>query len=200
MKTKPALFIDFNGTLCHDTFWRSLESELRKKVARYIFDANKEITDDWMRGMFTSEDIHQKLVKDLNIDHEFLWNVFVEDCRTMFIEKSMLERVAKLRDRYTVVLVTDDMDCFDRFTVPTLGLRAHFDRIVNSYNEKMLKNDNGGKLFLDVATRVGSPLSESFLIDDSMKTCETFQNLGGKSFLVTAEKPLSHWLDLLTST
>ena len=150
-----------------------------------------------MRGVYTSEDIHQKLVEDLKINYEFLWNIFVEDCRTMFVEKSVLGKIAKLRDRYITVLITDNMDCFDRFTVPALGMDACFDYIVNSYNEKMSKNDNGGKLFLDISARIGGMLPESILIDNSPKTCEIFQKLGGRSFWVTAEKPLSLWLDLI---
>ena len=192
---KSALFVDFDGTLCHDKFWRSLEPALQEKIQEYLFGVDQEIVNDWMRGVYTSEDIHQKLVEDLKINYEFLWNIFVEDCRTMFVEKSVLGKIAKLRDRYITVLITDNMDCFDRFTIPTLGLDAHFDLIVNSYNEKTSKNDNDGKLFLGVAQRAGVALSESILIDNSRKTCEIFQKLGGRPFLVTEEKPLAFWLD-----
>ncbi|HEY4486325.1 MAG TPA: hypothetical protein VJB70_01150 [Candidatus Paceibacterota bacterium] len=194
---KSALFVDFDGTLCHDKFWRSLEPALQEKIQEYLFGVDQEIVNDWMRGVYTSEDIHQKLVEDLKINYEFLWNIFVEDCRTMFVEKSVLGKIAKLRDRYITVLITDNMDCFDRFTVPALGMDACFDYIVNSYNEKMSKNDNGGKLFLDISARIGGMLPESILIDNSPKTCEIFQKLGGRSFWVTAEKPLSLWLDLI---
>ena len=69
---KSALFVDFDGTLCHDKFWRSLEPALQEKIQEYLFGVDQEIVNDWMRGVYTSEDIHQKLVEDLKINYEFL--------------------------------------------------------------------------------------------------------------------------------
>ncbi|MEO6536562.1 MAG: hypothetical protein ABIT47_02640 [Candidatus Paceibacterota bacterium] len=194
---KPTLFIDFDGTLCHDRFWRSLEPELQDKVQNHLFISNREIVSQWMKGSFTSEEINRKLSEEIGIDFEDLWEIFVNDCKTMTIESGTLEQLRELKSLYRIVLVTDNMDSFDRFTVPALGLNNHFDKIVNSWMVKAFKNDNKGESFRKTILDGGSNIDESILIDNSTQSCEIFKELGGDSYLVTPEKSLSFWLEQL---
>ena len=90
------------------------------------------------------------------------------------------------------------MDCFDRFTVPSLELANYFDDIINSYNEKVSKKENGGELYVRVVQTNGSDISDSILIDDSKEACDLFQKRGGKSYLATIETPLSYWLETIS--
>lgn len=189
------LFIDFDGTLCHDRFWRSLDSGLMEKVQQSLFLDDKTMVSDWMNGVYTSEDINKKLANDLGVEYSFLWDVFVKDCQNMKVENAVLEQLKKLRNSYKIVLITDNMDCFDRFTVPSLKLDEYFDVIVNSFNERVSKNENEGQLFREVMERVGSNPADCILMDNSEKSCSVFEKLGGTSFLVTKEKPLAHWLE-----
>ncbi len=192
---KPILFIDFDGTLCHDRFWRSLELELQLKVQEILFSGKKERVKDWMLGKYTSEEINQILADESGVDYDTLWSVFVSDCEKMNISADVLNKINSLRDTYVVVLTTDNMDCLDRFTIPALGLDTYFDRIVNSYSEKILKDDDGGKTFQKIAEEHQSSLTHSVLIDNSLDSCQMFDSLGGKSCLVTTEKPLIYWLE-----
>jgi FMN phosphatase YigB (HAD superfamily) len=148
-----------------------------------------------MNGIHTSEDINKKLADSLGVEYGFLWDVFVKDCQNMKVEDGVLEQLKKLRNRFKIVLITDNMDCFDRFTVPSLKLDEYFDVIVNSFNERLSKNENDGQLFREVIERVGSNPIDSILMDNSEKSCSVFEKLGGTSFLVTREKPLAHWLE-----
>ncbi len=143
MKT---LLIDFDGTLCHDRFWRSLEPELSQKVQQYLFLSDKTMVKDWMNGVYTSEDINKLLSDSLGINYEFLWNLFVKDCQNMHVDETVLSRIKELRKDYKIILITDNMDCFDRFTVPALKLDDYFDAVVNSFNEQTSKNENEGQL------------------------------------------------------
>ncbi|MEI6553255.1 MAG: HAD family hydrolase [bacterium] len=192
MKT---LLIDFDGTLCYDRFWRSLESETTQKVQEYLFLSDNTIVKDWMNGIHTSEDVNKKVSEKLGLDYKYLWNLFVKDCQTMQVDEMVLSKIMELKKDYKIILVTDNMDCFDRFTIPALKLNEYFDEVVNSFNERTSKNENEGQLFSEVIERLGSTLSESILMDNSEKTCEIFNNLGGTSCLVTKEKPLIFWLD-----
>jgi FMN phosphatase YigB (HAD superfamily) len=192
---KPILFIDFDGTLCHDRFWRSLEPTIQQKIQANLFGLKKELVRDWMLGKYTSEEINQMLAEELGSDYDTLWSTFVSDCERMFVSQEVLDRIKILRSRYLTVLITDNMDSLDRFTIPALGLDQYFDLIVNSHIEKALKNDENGKSFQKVIEKYQSPISESILIDNSISSCEIFADLGGKSCLVTSEKALVNWLE-----
>lgn len=164
---KPILFIDFDGTLCHDRFWRSLEPELQSQVQAYLFGTEKEKVKDWMLGKHTSEEINQIVAEELNSDYDVLWPTFVNDCEKMSISEATLNKVGSLRDRYFTILIA-------------LGLGRYFDLIVNSHTERALKNDENGKSFQKVIEKYKSPLSESILIDNSPSSCKVFEDLGGK--------------------
>ncbi len=196
---KPVLFIDFDGTLCFDRFWRSADPETFKKIQSYLFLSKSEMVYRWMLGKYTAEEINVHIADQLGISHEPLFKLFVQDCETMRIERSALEKISLLRSRYSTVLMTDNMDCFSRFTVPSLKLGDYFDAIINSYYEKRSKNHAGGKLFIDVLARQNSPIAGSILIDNSKPTCEIFGALGGTSLFVSKEKTLSHWLKIIDS-
>lgn len=194
---KPILFIDFDGTLCHDRFWRSLEPGLQAKVQANLFSSKKEMVRDWMLGKYTSEEINQMLAEELGVCYDVLWSTFVNDCERMAISQEVLDRIQNLRECYFAVLVTDNMDSLDRFTVPALDLAQYFDLIVNSYTEKALKNHENGKTFRKVTEKYQSLISESILFDNSHSSCGVFEELGGKSCLVTSEKTLADWLAII---
>lgn len=191
---KPALLIDFDGTLCHDRFWRSLDADSLEKIRIFEFGPTGT-ADAWMRGEYTSEDVNQRIAEEIGMPYEELWQIFVENCSTMQVSSQVLKKIEALRDRYQTVLLTDNMDSFDLFTVPALKLDTYFDSIVNSYSEKKGKSDNDGELMREVLERLEAPLKASFLLDNSASTCNLFTSLGGTSFLVTPEQDLEYWLD-----
>jgi FMN phosphatase YigB (HAD superfamily) len=188
---KPALLIDFDGTLCHDKFWRSLPPETLEKIKIFEFGGSG-IAQKWMRGEHTSEEVNELIAKKIGMPYEELWNIFVDNCSSMKVSAQVLEKLNSLRARYNTILLTDNMDSFDRFTVPALN---YFDLIINSYTEKRGKNDAEGQLMADVLERVGSKVKDSYLLDNSESACNVFTNLGGTSFLVTPEQNLQYWLD-----
>jgi FMN phosphatase YigB (HAD superfamily) len=196
---KPALFIDYHGTLCDDLFWKNLDPDSMKQVQTYMFKDNPEIISKWMKGEFTSEEINKKVADDLGIPFDVLWKGFVSGCEENVIDPKSLELIKELQKKYTAILITDNMDCFDRFTVPALKLKDYFNFIVNSYDEKMLKKENEGETFKIVADRLGISISNSILIDNYPKACGFFEKLGGKSLLVAKDNSLHDWLIELSS-
>ncbi|MDD2786293.1 MAG: haloacid dehalogenase-like hydrolase [Patescibacteria group bacterium] len=194
---KPILFIDFDGTLCNDKFWRSIDPVIFEKIQSFLFSENKSVKHDWMKGVYSSEDINRLIAKELNVPFEKIWNVFVEDCKTMAISRNSLDRIKELRNDHIVILVTDNMDCFTRFTVPAQKLDSFFDYIINSFEVKKFKEYNEGEIFIRLADRAGTKIEDCILIDNSKNLCTLFSKLGGKSHLVTSETPLDYWLDKL---
>lgn len=190
---KPLLFIDFDGVLCFERFWRGLPKDEYRLVDDLLLTGNRPMIDKWMRGGYTSEEIHEYLSEKTGIPYERLWNVFVEDTKTMPVSQEVLEAVSRLRDRYQTILITVNMDSFDRFTVPALSLDTYFDMIVNSFSDGRFKYEDGGSMFLDAAKKIGGTIDTAYLIDDSQRNCDVFNELGGTALKVDAEhSTLSH--------
>ena len=194
---KPILFIDFDGTLCHDRFWRSIDADSFEKIQNFLFGENKSIVNEWMRGIHSSEHINQLISKELNIPFENVWDIFVTDCENMNISSDVLNRIENLKKNFYTILITDNMDCFTRFTVPALKLNSFFDLIINSFDNKKFKNDNDGDIFLQIVKERGSKIEDSILMDNSKGACATFSELGGMTRFVTSDEPLAFWLENL---
>ncbi|MFZ3073547.1 MAG: hypothetical protein WA093_00220 [Minisyncoccales bacterium] len=195
---KPALFIDFDGTLCHDRFWQSLGERDYERINNFLFNGG-DLVDRWMRGKCNLEQVCEILSRELDLGYKTLLEALEDDCRNMRIAAADLEKIDRLKNKYVVAMVTVNMDCFDRFTVPELGLDNHFDCIVNSYNEGVLKHGENGGLFGSALVKTGADINRSILIDDSEKACGAFKKLGGRALQVDQQKTLSYWLDHLLS-
>lgn len=191
---KPILFIDFDGTLCHDRFWRSLPSEQYEKVQNFLFGQDKTHVQEWMRGKRTAEEINELLAEHLSVPFQELWEVFVQDVSSMKVSQKSLNVIKNLRDRYTAILITVNMDSFSRFIVPALQLNNYFDVISNSYEEGLFKSDNDGEVFRKYIHTYQAPVADSILIDDSLSACTTFSSLGGISRQVTEDNDLTYHL------
>lgn len=192
---RPLLFIDFDGTLCHDKFWRSLDADTANKIENFLFREDTTLVNEWMRGKYTSEQINQMMADKFGFEYEKLWGVFVKDCETMSISQDVLNKIRGLRAKYTVVLATSNMDCFERFTVPALKLHDYFDGVESTHTSGFLKDDPSGKFFTALAEKYGLSLKGAMLIDNSMRTCRLFETLGGSAKLVTTDNNLLYWLE-----
>lgn len=198
MKSKPIIFVDFDGTICFDKYWRSLSAKDYEIVQSYIFGKESTLVNDWMLGKYTAEEINSLLADKIAMPFEKLWELFVKDCKTMHVSKLILERLNNLRIKYTVILITGNMDSFTRFTVPSLGLDKYFDFINNSFFAGKLKDDSSGVLFTEYANKLNVPITECFIIDNSPKACLSFTNLGGTSYQITPEHDIAYFLDKLS--
>jgi hypothetical protein len=117
----------------------------------------------------------------------------------MRVSPTTLQLIDSLRSRYHAVLITGNMDCFDRFTKPALALHEHFDYMCNSYTDGRLKDDNDGQAFVDIARILNSDLKASYIVDDSSKVCTVFTELGGTSLLVSSDQDIDHHLRALSN-
>ena len=84
------LFVDFDGTICHDRFWRSLPQTEHDKVQEILFKQNNEMVVDWMKGKYSSEDINQFVATKTGIEYARLWEIFQDDCKTMRVDDKIL--------------------------------------------------------------------------------------------------------------
>lgn len=177
-----ALYVDFDGTLTTDKYWRSLPVDQNQKVQELLFGADRSLVGDWMRGQYSAEEVNHYVSDKLAIPYDYLWDIFVNDCKAMAVSGELLETLRLLKDSYTLVLMTGNMDSFTRFTVPSLSLENYFHHISNSFYEQLHKTDKNGELFKLFAKKTGISLSDSLLIDDNTKCCEYFAKLGGEVY------------------
>jgi len=195
---KPILFIDFDGVLCDDRFWRGMGTADYDRIQEFLILGNRPMMDRWMRGGHSSEEINAYLSEHLDIPYEKLWEVFVNDAKTMNISPEVLSAIGHLRSRYHTVLITVNMDSLERFTVPAHRLDTYFDVIVNSYNDGRFKSEEGGQQFLDTANSLRASIEFSYLIDDRDNNCEIFKSLGGCALKVDSDhSTLKHLQALL---
>lgn len=191
---KKTLLIDFDGTICHDRFWFGLDNKTKDKISDFLHKDDHRLIKKWMKGGLTSEEINKKISKYLDQDEELLWKEFVKSCKRFKVDKNILNKINKLRSRYQVILLTDNMDSFDRFVKPELKLEKYFDKIINSFNEKCIKSEPDGKLFKKTMKILNTNIENCMLVDNSKLICSLFEQFGGKSFLVTKEKPVEFHL------
>jgi ABC-type phosphate transport system ATPase subunit len=76
------------------------------------------------------------LSDNLNVDYDYIYDTFVEDCKNIDLSRKIRELLNELKNYYHIVLVTDNMDSFTKFTVKNnLDYFNVFDSIFNSADE-----------------------------------------------------------------
>jgi FMN phosphatase YigB (HAD superfamily) len=197
---KKVIFIDWDGTLSTSRFWESTKKNDSNftKIVDDFFTFEMETMNKWMKGLFNSEYINKIISDRSGIPEDQLWQSFVSDCQNMKTYPDTIELIQKIRLNCPVILVTGNMDCFTRFTVPALKLNEKFDLIINSSDIGYLKTENNGKIFFDCLKIYNrESLSESYLIDDSIKTCDLFSSLGGNVLRVNEIKDTIEYLKMI---
>ena len=194
---KPILFIDFDGTICMERYWRSLPTKEHEQVQELLFRNDTTLVNEWLRGKHTAEEINKYIADETGIEYTYLWELFVQDCKNMHVPQEVLNKLNELRNKYTVILITGNMDSFTRFTQPALELEKYFDVISNSFYEGKHKTDDNGSLFIKYIEQCDTDIKDALLIDDSTKVCDIFTKLGGTSLQVSHEKPILHYLQKL---
>lgn len=186
-ETEPkykVVFLDWYGTLSTSKFWGHLDSETTNRIDTSLFGKLKPMIDPWMRGVYTSEDIVRGLSSDTGLSYQMLLDEFIKSCENMqFVSADIKDLVQKIRNKETkVVIATDNMDSFTRWTVPALRLKNVFDSVLNSYDLKAVKRDfdkTGRSLFF-ASFLEGNGLKhrESIIIDDGVDKDGKIQKAG----------------------
>jgi len=197
MKDKKVIYVDFDGTLTTDRYWRGLPKAEHKYVQDLLFGDDRALVGEWMRGKYSAEEINEYVSLKTGLNYEQLWEIFVDDCKTIRVDINLLKIISDLRKNFILVLMTGNMDSFSRFTVPALDLEKYFDYISNSYYEGIHKTDNNGELFKIWENRLDVSINDSIMIDDQDKVCKVFSRLGGQSVLVGSLEETFIFLDSL---
>jgi FMN phosphatase YigB (HAD superfamily) len=198
---KKTIFIDWHNTLSTDLFFSSYAHNnqglpLRKAFYDSVLNY-PSILHDWLRGGLNSEQIIQRVAQHAQLDFDVVWPLFVKDCETIALAPSLADKLIRLKEKYHTILVTDNMDCFNRFTVPSQNLLRYFHSISNSCDCKLMKEDKDGKIFSQLAQQRNITISDCILIDDREDVSQIFTQLGGTTYRVENPQHTTRVLDEL---
>lgn len=173
------LFIDWNKTLSNSKFWGHLDNPLNQtnqklylELQKTLFEGMGDFVGPWMRGKYDSEFVMAEVAKRSRVPFDTVWSEFEVGCRSMeFISPEIPNIIKQTRDRgCRVVIASDNMDSFERFTLPAMRLGSIFSEILNSHSLRALKGDFDGQtslFFGDYLRRQGVKPDECVLLDDS---------------------------------
>jgi hypothetical protein len=114
---------DWHGVLSGDPFWVSirgiathpLHNKLEADMAG-VFASEHDLANDWMKGLLSSGQViaEMGIQLDRRFRDDFLARRLDVDCARMRVNVELFEVLRTLRSEATVVIATDNMDCFAR--------------------------------------------------------------------------------------
>jgi hypothetical protein len=180
MSTYKCIFLDWFYTLSNSIFWEHLNDpahphyQLFRTMQSALFGPTHSSAriDAWMRGELTSEEVIAPICQECGLDPQAVLHELRISCQQMkFVSEEVPHYMSHIRAKgIKVVIATDNMDTFSRWTVPAMRLPELFDGILNSYDLRGLKYDvdaQGRSIFFgDYLQANGIEAGESLLIDD----------------------------------
>lgn len=171
------LFCDFNGVISYNLFW----SKYAHCNASLQAIFGTDLVNEWMKGRKTSEEINRIFADISSLEYEVVMADFILDCQNLDIDNDILRQI-KAKIGYIKILATNNMDCFDRWVIPSHPeLEETFDYIHNSSNLGFLKQENN---YFDLNNKLFNA-SNSIHIDDSQTICDIANSQNIKTFCIS---------------
>lgn len=199
---KKVVFIDWNRTLSYSLFWEHLKdsghvnNRHHTAIEKWLFVDNKDVIKPWMLGDYSTEEVIAKMSRDILVDQELILDELIHSCKNMTLcSPDVEDLVGQLRDRgILVVIATDNMDTFRRYTAPSLGLDMLFDEILISSELGKLKDQPlpGDKIgfFDDYLAEKDLSYQDAVLLDDSPDSSGKYSKLGFERILIDSPAKL----------
>jgi FMN phosphatase YigB (HAD superfamily) len=183
------IFIDWYQTLSNSLFWEHLQdvnhsyNKYFEAIEKSMFQNNRHLINPWMRGEHTSEDMTQILSENSGVPQDIILNELAESCRNMkFVSDEIPELINKIKSKeIKVVIATDNMDTFERFTIPAMKLEELFDDFLISHSLELLKGDvqeNSISFFDEYLNKHNLNYQDVVLLDDCVDDTGTYDRLG----------------------
>ncbi len=170
------VFVDWYKTLSTSLFWQHrpgcrLSGADLDRVHSYVF-SRAELVRQWMLGAVAAEDVCTSAAGSLGLTAADLAADLERSCRHFeFDDPASVDALDAIREQgIKVVLATDNMDAFYRWTVPALYLDGIFDATLDSASLGVLKGDlvdGHSPFFGPWLSDQGIAPSEAVLVDDS---------------------------------
>lgn len=193
------LFLDWDGTLSNSRFWEQWQSDPKHTekynlIQKVLFTDAHDLLIDWMKGYKTAGSVVEYVADVTGLSYEELIAELQYSCEHMsLVDSNLQDLIQDVRSKgIAVVIATDNMDTFNRWTVPALKLEDVFDGIILSVDRGAMKadtfTDGTSRFFNHFFLNTGIKPNETVLIDNSLnnKVVEKF----GMEFLHVNDKSL----------
>lgn len=192
------IFFDWYKTLSSSTLFNSIadNKNLYKKLEDKIFGDEYQFVQDWMIGKLSLEEVISIVCsKDKDLSKEEIYKIIKTSSENLsFDSEEYLELIKSIKDKgIKVVIATDNMDIFERFTVPAQKLNDLFDDVLSSHNLKCVKDTivNDKLVFFDdYLSNQGINYDETLFFDDTQHTLNLCKERGMKTFCVKNQMDL----------
>jgi hypothetical protein len=199
---RRVVFVDWHGVLSRDPFWISirdstnhpLRGQLEAGLAG-VFATESVTANEWMKGLLSSDQIISAMgiQLDRRFRDDFLTRRLDFDCARMKVNVELFEVLRKVQAQASVVVATDNMDCFAR-TFDQVRARARrlkpesetladwaitCDDIICSSDVGALKAEDPVRFFGPWLKAHGLQFCDAVLIDDRTDNCAAFASQGG---------------------
>ncbi len=195
------IFIDWYKTLSNSLFWEHLQNinhpynKHLEAIEKSMFQNNRHLINPWMRGEYTSEDVCKILSEDSGVPQEIILNELAESCRQMkYVSDEIPGLIDEIKSKgIKVVMATDNMDTFERFTMPAMKLKESFDGFLISYSLKFLKGnttENSIPFFDEYLNKHNLNYQDTVLLDDCLDDTGIYNRLGLRIIQITSPEKL----------
>lgn len=178
------IFWDWDGVLGLQKFWyRSTErDEGLRSFADRLF-ADKELLRSWMRGQVTLAEMCER--NDSPYDPDTLTDMLIRDWRQGdAVHTALFAKLAQAYPHAQHYISTDNMDIFNAFANESKFIRDNFEKVYNSANCGVLKDDRPGLYEYILADLSLTDFSNALVLDDSATNCKRFCELDGAAKLM----------------
>ena len=198
------LFVDWDGTLSNSRFWERWQTDPEHSVKyqliqKALFTDSQDLLRGWMKGYRTVSNVLAYVADVTGLSYEELMSELQYSCEHMtLIGAELYHLIQSIRDNgIAVVIATDNMDTFSRWTVPALRLEDKFDGIILSADRGAMKADayadGTSQFFTHYFLNTGIKPDETVLIDNSLNN-KIVEKFGMQFQHVNNQTPLSSLL------
>jgi FMN phosphatase YigB (HAD superfamily) len=196
------IFVDWHGVLSRDPFWTSIRESathpLRQQLEAGlsgVFAKESSTAHEWMKGLLSTDEIiaAMGIHLDRRFRDDFLARRLDVDCGRMKVNVGLLEVLRSMKAHASVVIATDNMDCFirnfdhararRRRPRPESSTLADWaiicDDIICSSEVGALKAEDPIAFFGPWLSAHNLGFADAVLIDDRDDNCAAFAAQGG---------------------
>lgn len=170
------IIFDYAGVITPTKDKSNFAKENHKRFGMEYSELMDILYKNWDKatvGKISYKQYWKELGEKLNTDPEEIKNLTID---TFPVDNRIIELIDKIKDRYTIVMLSNQIEDWLEKVIDDNFLRDKFHYFINSYHVEAKKPDK--KIFIAALKRSGSKPEETLFIDDSIVNIAAAKQLG----------------------